>query len=95
MNQGDKFIAGDFNKDGRDEILAIANNGWSKLLRYDGTNWKDVWHNDGGKTIHLWHMKTTDVYIGADFNGDSKANLLAISTNGWIHMFKMSSILQY
>jgi hypothetical protein len=95
MNQGDKFIVGDFNKDGRDEILAIAQNGWSKLLRYDGTNWKDVWHNDGGKTIHLWHMKTTDLYIGADFNGDSKANLLAISANGWIHMIQMSSILQY
>ena len=95
MNQSDKFIAGDFNNDGRDEILAVADNGWSKLLRYDGTNWKDLWHNDGGKTIHLWHMNTTDFYIGADFNGDSKANLLAISTNGWIHMLQMSSILQY
>jgi hypothetical protein len=95
MNLGDQFIAGDFDNDGRDELLAIAQNGWSHLMKFDGSNWQWVWGNDGGKTIDLWHMKPTDMCLSADFDGDGNTNLLAISTNGWAHLLQMSSILQF
>ncbi|MBK7870553.1 MAG: hypothetical protein IPJ74_07665 [Saprospiraceae bacterium] len=61
MNKGDQFIAGDFDQDGRDEILAIAQNGWAKLLKYDGSDWQGKWIR-WWQTIHLAYEN--DIYIG-------------------------------
>jgi hypothetical protein len=33
-------------------------------------------------------MKPTDRYLSGDFDGDGRADLLAISTNGWVHLIR-------
>ncbi|MBL0109718.1 MAG: VCBS repeat-containing protein [Saprospiraceae bacterium] len=88
MNQGDKFVAGDFDQDGRDEILAVAQNGWSKLLRYDGTTWQDKWHNNGNSQIAGWNMNQGDKFIAGDFDQDGREEILAIAQNGWSKMLR-------
>lgn len=88
MNPTDKYIIGDFDGDGKDELLAIATNGWSHLMKYDGTGWQTPWSNNGSGQINWWLMKSTDKYIAGDFDGDGKDELLAVATNGWSHMMK-------
>ena len=95
VHPGDQFLTGNFDHDSGDELLAISDAGWSKLLAFDNGSWKDVWHNDGARTLHLWHMQSTDRYFGADADGDGEQNLLAIGTNGWVHLLQRKSILQF
>jgi beta-glucanase (GH16 family) len=95
INPGDQFLSGDFEHIGRSDILAVATNGWSKLLRFDSGQWHDVWHNDGAGTIDLWYMAPTDRFIPLDADGDRKEDILAISSNGWTHLLQRRSILQY
>lgn len=95
VNPGDQFLTGNFNQDSGAELLAISDEEWSKLLAFDNGSWKDVWHNDGARTLHLWHMQPTDRYFGVDADGDGEQNLLAIGGNGWVHLLQRKSILQF
>jgi beta-glucanase (GH16 family) len=83
MNPGDQFIVGDFDNDNHDEILVISIAGWSKLLAYESLDWSDKWHNDGAKTIHLWHMNESDFYVGGNFTNSGKYCAIAMSASGW------------
>ena len=41
------------------------------------------WGNGGTKQIHWWDMNPTDRYFSGRFEGNGKAQLLAIATNQW------------
>jgi hypothetical protein len=88
MNVGDRYVVGDLNGDGRDEVLAIATNGWSHLMRWDGSSWQWVWGNNGINKIALWNMHPDDRYIAGDFDGDGRDEVLVIGTNGWSHLIR-------
>ena len=85
VNPPDTYIAGDFNNDGRDELLAInPNNGFAKLLRYSSGTWASIWGNGGsGQIPPYWYLNPGDQFIGGDWNGDNRDSLLTAALNGW------------
>ncbi|MEA3034384.1 MAG: hypothetical protein QOH04_135, partial [Sphingomonadales bacterium] len=85
MKPSDRYMVGDFDGDGRDELLAIADNGWAHLMRWDGSSWQWMWGNNGANKIALWIMKPSDRYIVGDFEGTGRAQLAAFSDQGWAH----------
>jgi beta-glucanase (GH16 family) len=87
LNPGDQFIAGDFDGDGHDELLAVSTGGWSHLMRYAASTWSMDWTNDGAWTIHLWHMRSSDRYLAGRFDTQrSDAELITRAQNGWVHV---------
>ncbi|SDM69736.1 Repeat domain-containing protein [Streptomyces sp. cf386] len=79
-----KHIAtGDFNGDGRDDIAAINADGALHLYtgKADGTF---------DKARSMWHDKTWGTkraIVGGDFDGDGKADLAAMASNGELHLY--------
>jgi beta-glucanase (GH16 family) len=63
INPDDVFIAGDFDGNGKDNLLAFAKNGWSAMATYNSIgSFNDVhfqwnWQNEGSGTINRWRMK--------------------------------------
>ncbi len=87
LNPGDQLVASDFDGDGHDELLAVSMAGWSHLMKYGASTWSMPWSNEGARTIHLWHMKSSDRYLTGEFDPQSPgAKLLAHSQNGWAHV---------
>lgn len=92
----DTFLAGNFKADpnNRDELLCI-NTIYSKILEFDGNDWKWVWGNEASKKIGTWSLNAGDRYYVGDFDGNGTDDLLCISgsskwaqiltfgTNGW------------
>lgn len=91
LNPGDQFIVGDFDKDGKDDLLCISiGTKWSKLFNYNGTDWIEKWHNNGSGTIKGWNLNVSDQFIVGDFDKDGKDDLLCISISS-----KWSKLLNY
>jgi beta-glucanase (GH16 family) len=89
MSSSDRFVVGDFDGDGRDELLVIAaNHGWSHLMRWDGSAWQYMWGNNGNGLIGGWSVQAPDRFVAADFDGDGKAELLALAGGQWAHMLR-------
>lgn len=88
----DKYVAGDFDGDKRDELLAINPNGYAHLMQYSGGSWSSPWVNGGNGAIHLWSIGAPDRYLAGDFNADGKDELLAINpVNGWSHTIRFDA----
>lgn len=89
MRPDDRYVVGDFDGDGRDELLVIAaSNGWSHLMRWNGSDWDYVWGNQGAGQIAVWNINPSDRFVAGDFDGDGKAELLAIAAQGWSHLMR-------
>jgi hypothetical protein len=91
MDSHDKYIAGDFDGDGKSELLAFSHIGMCELIKWNGTDWQSIWSNSGGATIHRWFMMPTDKYFaGKLFN--SHTDLIAISANGWEQVMRLTQL---
>lgn len=94
-NYGDRYYAGDFDGDGKDEILSRTDNGsWAQIKEYlpGSWSWKERWSNNGGNTpIAYWYMGPQDTFTIGDFDGDGKDELLCVNPNGWAHLVKFNS----
>lgn len=92
-NYNDRYLAGDFDGNGTDEILSISgSNHWFAIQQYNPSSWSwiHMYGNGGSNWIANWHLKSNDRYRVADFNGDGKAELLCVNPNGWAQLIKFN-----
>lgn len=90
------LIVGDFNGDGKDDLLGNDPTGWTTLFTYDPvTNvWNWAWSDYGNTSHQMWIYKNK-MYPG-DFNGDGKDELIAFDTDpggGVLNLHGMDLIL--
>jgi len=85
LSNDDRFVTGDFNNDGSDEVLSISiDNKYAKLHTYyeEEEHWLRRWGNGGEYNLNSpWNIRSLDTYISGNFdkrNGD-KDELLCIS----------------
>lgn len=85
INDPDQYFTGDFNGDGKEELLCIsgASSVWVKLLSFNQNNFNDIWHNGGGNTIGGWEFHEGDKFVVGDFSGRGRDELLCLAQNGW------------
>ncbi len=81
------FVVGDFDGDGKDEILGNDISGWTTLFKFNNGNWQWVW-SDYGDISHSINPYKDKFYSG-DFDGDGKDELIGCDLpNGWTTVFK-------
>jgi hypothetical protein len=88
----DEFIIGDFNGDGKDEILGHDLDGWITLFSYENNN--IVWKWSAGNSHDLYDYRSN--LIAGDFNGDGQDEILGndIDNNGYITLFRLEGFTQ-
>ncbi|AKQ68507.1 hypothetical protein A176_005419 [Myxococcus hansupus] len=76
---------GDFDGDGAEDILGVADNGWMTMFHYVNGDWQWGWSNYGstsaGDGIHAYR---NNLVVG-DFDGDGRDEVLGLSS--WVTMF--------
>jgi len=91
ISSSNKFVTGDFDNDGKDELLAISIGGWHHTMHYDNNQWVYL-EGDGSGQIGWWNIAAVDRYITGDFNNDGSDELLTInSTGGWSHTMSFNN----
>jgi hypothetical protein len=82
----DKFYIGDFNGDGKDEVVIYNGIDWVMeylgLLADDGNNGLKLIarYND---SMPAWQFQKADRFYVADFNGDGKKDLFVFNGSNW------------
>jgi hypothetical protein len=83
---GDRFFIGDFNNDGKDEVVVYNSTNW--VMEYLGLLVDDG--NNGLKLIARyddampgWQFQLHDQFYVADFDGDGKKDLYVFNGNNW------------
>lgn len=87
IRPGDQFHAGDFDGDGKDELLCVAG-GWITLLDFENGEWIWEWSNYGSSSHGLFPYRN-NLLVG-DFNGDGQDEVLGnlADKGGWITLFR-------
>src|SRR5262245_54191077 len=86
FTSGDKFYVGDFNGDGKDEVVVFNGTNWAfeylGLLADDGANGlKLIARYDN--SMPNWDFTPGDKFYVADFNGDGKKDLFVYNASNW------------
>lgn len=81
------FVVGDYDGDGRDELLGNDIIGWTTLFKFNKGNWQWIWSDNGNASHPISPYK--DKFYAGDFNGDGIDELLGCDLpNGWTTEFK-------
>lgn len=80
----DNLVPGDFDGDGKDEILGCDFTGWTTIFEFNGSDFVWGWWSDFGASHPIQPYKH-DLRAG-DFDGDGKDELLGLDT--WGTLFK-------
>lgn len=79
------FVVGDFDGDGRDELL--GNDTWTTMFKWNGADWDWVW-SDNGSSSHAIRPFKDRLYAG-DFDGNGIDEILGCDLpNGWTTVFQ-------
>lgn len=92
INSDDIYTVGDFNGDGKDELLAVnSNSGLYHTMGFVNNQWTML--NNGFGLLGSWITFMPDSkYIAVDFDHDEKDELVAINPyTGWSHISSMST----
>lgn len=85
ISDGDKFIKGDFNGDGKENLMCIQTEGstdHAATFNYNNERWNWVWGNYASDYIQSFEIRAANNFITGDFNGDEKDELLITQTEG-------------
>ena len=82
------LTVGDFDGDGRDEVIGCAG-GWITMFKYHDGDWHWHWSNYGNSSINI---SPYPYFHAGDFDGDGKDELIGYAVpsveSGWVTMFK-------
>ncbi|MDQ3988214.1 MAG: FG-GAP-like repeat-containing protein, partial [Actinomycetota bacterium] len=86
MRKGDRYMPGDFDGDGRDDIYVWNGTDWSvrylAMLRSDGpSSYTMVKRFDN--VLAGWQMASGDRHVVGDFNGDGRDDLYVFNGSDW------------
>jgi len=84
----DNFIVGDYDGDGKDEVLGNDIDGWTTMFSFYNNSWHWKWSDNGNNQIRPYK----DNLVSGDFNGDGKDEILGSDLpNGWTTMFNFEN----
>lgn len=84
FRESDTYVVGDFNGDGKDELLCVSHEvDWAGIIVYYDNTFVTAWSNRGINTIGSWAINAGDRYISGDFSGRGRDELLCLAQNGW------------
>ena len=82
-----RFYAGDFDGDGKDELMAYDSpDGWTTLFKWNGNGFSWTWSDYGAN--HAIRPYRNNMVVG-DFDGDGKDELLGLGS--WYTMFNFEN----
>jgi len=81
-----KTYTGDFDGDGKDELLVVYPSGLMNLYKFVGTDWQCLWTNNGNPSAGGGIFPYRNNLVIGDFDGNGTTDLLG-SDGGWITMF--------
>jgi len=77
IQPGDRYFSGDFNGDGKDDVLCINGAGtWAMILEFAAGSWNVSWHNGGNGYIENWQVRGDESILVDDFTGNGTDELL-------------------
>jgi len=88
--EGDQFLIGDFNGDGKQEVVVFNGTNWVMpylgLLADDGAGGlRLIARYDG--SMPGWQFSRNDKFHASDFNGDGKQDLLVFNGSDWAYPY--------
>jgi len=79
IRKDDKFVVGDFDGNGYDELLCYQAAQVSIYEFEENKNsWRNIWTNNGSGLVGTWKMTTGDILLPGHFNDLSYCSLLCI-----------------
>ncbi|MBL9169847.1 MAG: VCBS repeat-containing protein [Verrucomicrobiales bacterium] len=96
LRAGDQFYAGDFNGDGRSDLMVFNGQDWSMpyflMLRSTGDNLAYVHRYD--RFLPGWEMGRHEKFQVGDFDGDRRQDLISQNTQDWnqVHLMVFRSV---
>ena len=88
-HDGDQYIVGDFNGDGKDELLCFGeSNHYANIVGYSTQRgFYNIWSNNGNTFLLGWKLDVAnDKYFVGDFSGRGRDELLCFGKNGWAYL---------
>lgn len=86
IQQNDRFTVGDFNGDGREDLMCVrtmATNALMRVISYDASNqtWSILWDNNGNSAIGNGIYNARNALLSGNFIVDSADELFGVNGN--------------